>query len=72
MKQVIIQIPKCDCGCEGDLLIRMEDGIVSYMICDCCGCNFDGTKERECTCPEGGPDCEFFDMETDKCLYGKV
>jgi hypothetical protein len=29
-------------------------------------------KSNECTCPEGGPECEFFDMETDECLYGKI
>ena len=29
--------------------------------------------QSDCTCPnKGGPDCEFFDMVTDECLYGHI
>ena len=28
--------------------------------------------QKDCTCPEGGPGCAFFDIVNDECMYGKI
>lgn len=40
MKTMSINLPKCECGCEGDLILKITDGIIEFTICDCCGKKF--------------------------------
>ncbi|MBC8438100.1 MAG: hypothetical protein H8D87_00230 [Deltaproteobacteria bacterium] len=37
MKKIEIELPKCSCGGEGDIIIQMIDGVVDFMWCSICG-----------------------------------
>lgn len=69
MKTIEIEIPVCECGCEGDMWIQLSDGVLDFAVCHVCGCAikpFNKGNSNVCSC-KGGPKDIWCHGEFDCC-----